>query len=463
MNTSFTTKVDQEPASAYKSLRKISLLQLRACQKVFDQLNLRQRDRKTTNLDNELHQTNFDNDQNLQNNLKNAAYTFYMHNLENHNANEKYNEFVQYNFRSQLPQELSTDTLEKKKELQKNFYLAASKTKLQSRLAVPLQLQLQNADSAWKGQLIRPLPTASTAAGQEYTGISLADSFRSRIDNLNFHIRILDPMTFHIRSLDPMRFHIRSFDNSSLEDSTFEEGSFEPSSLEDSSLEDSSFQDSSLTEETFSKTTSQKAAWQKRASDRQLLRQQLGRRELQKDNFRDRSLEDETFSNNSFEETSLEESSFEQSNFEDSNLEEETFSTTASKKAASERHFAFEASQRTASPTSLEQDSFQRTASTTEFSELQRTALHTEFAELDRTSFEQAALEPAASSLEFYPAQLRPNSLDESTLEASFSLDGGSFKTKPPPRGSGKIPACLLHLDRDQLGQLDWLKLRQLA
>ena len=27
----------------------------------------------------------------------------------------------------------------------------------------------------------------------------------------------------------------------------------------------------------------------------------------------------------------------------------------------------------------------------------------------------------------------------------------------------GKIPACLLHLDRDQLGQLDWLKLRQLA
>ena len=26
-----------------------------------------------------------------------------------------------------------------------------------------------------------------------------------------------------------------------------------------------------------------------------------------------------------------------------------------------------------------------------------------------------------------------------------------------------KIPACLLHLDRDQLGQLDWLKLRQLA
>ena len=116
-----------------------------------------------------------------------------MHSLENPNENEKYNEFVQYNFRSQFQQELSTDTLEQKKELQKNFYLATSKTKLQSRLAVPLQLQLQNADSAWKGQLIRPLPTASTATGQEYTGISLADSFRSRIDNLELPYPDLRP------------------------------------------------------------------------------------------------------------------------------------------------------------------------------------------------------------------------------------------------------------------------------
>ena len=124
----------------------------------------------------------------------------------------KKNEFEQYNFKNHLQQELSTVTFEKKKELQENFYLAASKPKLQSRLGVPIQLQLHDADSALRGQLIRPLQRASTGACQEYTGISLADSFRNRIDNQNFHIRSLDPMTFNIRSLDPRNFHIRSLD-----------------------------------------------------------------------------------------------------------------------------------------------------------------------------------------------------------------------------------------------------------
>ena len=39
----------------------------------------------------------------------------------------------------------------------------------------------------------------------------------------------------------------------------------------------------------------------------------------------------------------------------------------------------------------------------------------------------------------------------------------GQKKTKFRNSSYGKIPACLLHLDRDQLGQLDWFKLRQLA
>ena len=451
--------------------------------------------------------------------------------LTTNNDNE--NELVHYNLRSPLQQQLPTVTFKKKKEqldnLQNaaNFYSAASKTKLQSRLGG--QLHLQDADSALGGQLIRPSQRASTGAAQEYTGISLADSFRSRIDNLNFHIRSLDPMTFHIRSLDPMTFHVRSldpmsfhirsfdnsslstkaldsnnfsdtsfeeetfrqaisqkaawqkrasdrqllrqqlrrrdlqngnFDQSSLEEETFEESSFDQSSLEEETfskapskkaawhqrpserplqeeqldrrdLQQDSFQDSSLTEEPFSKTTSQKAAWQKRASDRQLLRQQLGRRELQQGNFRD---------------SSLEESSFEQSSFEDSSLQEETFSTAASKKAASERHFA-SAWQTGAWQLSLAE--LQTRTLTPELSQLERTALHTELAELER---------PALTT---ELAQLQPSS-----LEASFPLGGGSFKTSP--RRGGVLRACLppayldLELDTKSLTPPSWLKLRPL-
>ena len=98
-----------------------------------------------------------------------------MHNKlrnENESENEKKNELVKYNLRSQLQQQLPTVTFKKKKEqldnLQNaaNFYSAASKIKLQSRFGG--QFQLQDADSAWRGQLIRPLPTASTADCQEY-------------------------------------------------------------------------------------------------------------------------------------------------------------------------------------------------------------------------------------------------------------------------------------------------------
>ena len=127
-----------------------------------------------------------------------------------------------------------------------NFYSAASKTKLHNSLGV--QLQLRDADSALRGQLMRPLQRASTEACQEYRGFSLAASFRSRIDN-----------------------------------------QLPRKQLDRRDLQQDSFQDSSSTEETFSKTAS------KTTSARQLLRQQLGRRELQTGNFSDSSLEDETF------------------------------------------------------------------------------------------------------------------------------------------------------------------------
>ena len=198
-----------ENACAY--IGKFSSSQLRAFHKVRHHLNLSNRDRTKTNLDNEL-QTNLDN--------------------------------KPYNFRNQLQQQLSTVTFTKKKEkldnykVDMNFYSAASKTKLQSRLGV--QLQLRDADSTLRDQLMRPLQRASTEACQEYSGFSLGASFRSRIDNQL-------PRT----QLD--------------------------------------------TEETFSKTASKTAAWQKRASDRQLLSQQLGRRELQTGNFSNSSLEEETF------------------------------------------------------------------------------------------------------------------------------------------------------------------------
>ena len=197
---------------------------------------------------------------------------------ENENENEKKNELVKYNLRSQLQQQLPTVTFKKKKEqldnLQNaaNFYSAASKTKLQSRLGG--QLHLQDPYSALGGQLIRPSQRASTGAAQEYTGVSLADSFRSRID--------------HQLSREQLRrrdLQNGNFDRSSLEEETFNEAPSQTAAwnqrpserqlqrqqLDRKDLQQDSFQDRSLTEETFSKTTSQKAAWQKRALDRQLL------------------------------------------------------------------------------------------------------------------------------------------------------------------------------------------------
>ena len=231
-----------------------------------------------------------------------------------------------------------TVTFKKKKEkldnLQNaaNFYSAASKTKLHKSLGV--QLQLRDADSTLRGQLMRPWQRASTEACQEYRGFSLAASFRSRIDN-----------------------------------------QLPRKQLDRRDLQRDSFQDSSLTEETFSKTTSQPAAWQKRAADRQLLRQQLGRRDLQKGNFRDSSLEEETFSTAASKKAAW----------------QRHFAFAAWKTAAWQLSLEQPSFQRRTSRTELSE--LERTALHTELAELERPALTTELAQLQTSSFGEDSFE----------------------------------------------------------------------
>ena len=190
-------------------MAKFSLLQLRACHKVRLHLSLQHHDRAKTNFDNELQETlaassleetGFESLKSTAQSLQNRSTTknqkctaslgtFNLQkrttNLGIRMRNEKNNELEKnfdnkpYNFRSQLQQQLSTVTFTKKKENAANFYSAASKTKLQSRLGVQL---LQDANSALRGQLMRPLQRASTEACQEYREFSLATRFRSRID-----------------------------------------------------------------------------------------------------------------------------------------------------------------------------------------------------------------------------------------------------------------------------------------
>ena len=163
-------------------------------------------------------------------------------NAKNNELEKNFDDTKPYNFRNQLQQQLPTVTFKKKKEQLDNlqnaasFYSAASKTKLQSRLGV--QLQLQDADSALRGQLMRPLQRASTEACQEYRRFSLAASFRSRIDN-----------QLPRKQLDRRDLQQDSFQDNSLTEETFRK--------------QDSFQDSSLEAETFRRTTSETAASQR--------------------------------------------------------------------------------------------------------------------------------------------------------------------------------------------------------
>ena len=146
--TELTKSIDDEKSKMHSQLSKLEL---------------------SKNIDNEL-TTNNDNDNELPKefcSFRIAAYslcfndnfvrisfsTKFVH-YKLRSENEKNNELEKnfdnkpYNFRSQLQQQLPTVTFKKKKEqldnLQNaaNFYSAASKTKLQSRLGVQLQLQL---------------------------------------------------------------------------------------------------------------------------------------------------------------------------------------------------------------------------------------------------------------------------------------------------------------------------------
>ena len=254
--TELTKSIDEEKSKMHSQLSKLEL---------------------SKNIDNEL-TTNNDNDNELPKefcSFRIAAYslcfnavrynfvrisfsTKFVH-YKLRNENEKNNELEKnfdtksYNFRSQLQQQLPTVTFKKKKEqldnLQNaaNFYSAASKTKLQSRLGV--QLQLQDADSALRGQLMRPLQRASTEACQEYRGFSLAASFRSRIDN-----------QLPRQQLDRRALQQDSFQDSSLDRRALQQDNFPRQQLDRRDLPQDSFQDSSLADETFRRTTSETAA-----------------------------------------------------------------------------------------------------------------------------------------------------------------------------------------------------------
>ena len=258
---------------------------------------------------------------------------------------------MKYNLRSQLQQQLPTATFKKTKEkldnlhdaeilshqladykVDRNFYLATLKTKLHNSLGI--QLQFRDADSALRGQLMRPLQRASTGTCQEYRGFSLAASFRSKIDN-----------------------------------------QLPRKQLDRRDLQQDSFQESNSTEETFRQATSQPATWQKRASDRQFLRQQLGRRDLHKGNFKDSSLEDETFSTTASKKAAS----------------QRHFALATSQRAAWQLSVEQPSFQRRTSSTELSE--FERTTLHTELAELERPALTTELTQLQTSSFQESNFE----------------------------------------------------------------------
>ena len=296
-----------------------------------------------------------------------------------------------------------------------------------------------------RGQLIRPLQRASTGDCQEYTGISLADSSRSRIDN---------------------QLHRQQLDRRDLQQGTV--------------------QDTSLGAETFRQATSRTAAWKKRPSGRQLQRQHLGTNHFPQGSFQDSSLKEETFNKAASKKAAWKrhfalaasqtaawnraawktaawktaawtraawKSSLEPSTFEASSLEEETFSNRSfdsnsfqenSLRASSfqEDSLADKSFQRTASTTELAQ--LQRRTSTTELSELERTALTTELSQLAEPSFE-SLLTRASLVLSASTAQLRFE-------EASFStLNGASLLTSRRRGGVLSSKLACFQLDLTEL------------
>ena len=343
-------KCVRELENTCKYKGKIATLQLRACPKFRHQLNLRNRNRKTTNLDNEL-ATNFANE-----NLANLI------------------------FKKKLVALL----------LERHFALAAS-------------FQLYG-NKAWKklrvasneisfGQLIGAKELHQQLRREQLDCKDLRSaSFRalcpSNFEDDSFTEETFKEETFPEESFDESSFEAASykdsslkessFEDSSLEESSFEERSFEKSSLEASSFDEhSSLQQSSLEESSFDKSSLEESSFDKHS---------FYKSSLEESSFDKSSLEESSFDQSSFEGSSLEESSFDKSSFEVSSLEPNRFEDNSFQEAS----LADLSLQRRTSPTELAE--LTRRASRTELAELEQAALHTELSELERLALKKAAL-----------------------------------------------------------------------
>ena len=403
---------------------KISTLQLRACHKVRHQLNLQKRNRKETNLDNEL-ATSLANE-----NLANLIFKKKLAALLRHRhfasaASFQLNGYKAWKEFREASLEISFYNKRRDKELPQQ----------------PRREQLDH-KAFWSASFKAPyLSTFDGNSFQEET----------------FKEETFTEESFADSSLEEETFTEESFADSSLEEETFSESSLEDSSLTESSSADSSFEDSSFEDTSFKDSSFDKSSFEKSSFDkRTFYKTSLEESSFQHSSLTESSFEQSSFEERSFDQSSLEERSLEQSSLEESSLEPNSFEDSSLAKSSLEpssfEDSSFEDSSFRASSfqgDSLDKASFQSTTlstelpqlqrrtSTPELPELERTALHTELPELERR-----ALEKAASGLELSPTTAQ--------LEGKLGLflGGGSFHTSPRRGGVLSSRACLpqLHL-----------------
>ena len=383
----------------------ISTSQLRVCQKVRHHLALQKRDRKTTNLDNEL-ATNFANE-NLANLIfkkKLVRLLLERHfalaasfQLLAHKAWKKFRgaslEITFYNKRrdKELPQQLRREQLD-----HKAFWSASFKAPCLSTFD----------DNSFKEEPFEE---------ETFTEESFADS---SLEEETFSESSFEHSSFADSSLTEETFEKGTFDNSSLEASSFEESSFEESSFEESSLDTSSFEASSFDTSSFEESS------------------------FDTSSFEESSFDTSSFDKHSFYKSRLEESSLQPNSFEDSSLEDSSFQEDSLDTASF---------QSTALRTELAQ--LQRTASTLELSELERTLSTTELAQLERSTSRTELAELEHRALHTELAQPQRRAFNKSASREASNLSGPQLLTIWVQGGvaRGTLPPSSL-LDKLHLG-----------
>ena len=326
-----------ENACKYKG--KFSILQLQACHKVRHHLNLQKRDRKETNLDNEL------------------AKNFEHENFENMIFKKKFVRLL----------------LERHFALAASFQLLAHKAWKKFRGAYfEIIFYKMMRDKELRHQLRREQLDCKDFWSASFKAFCL-----SNFDDSSFAANSFKEETFKEESFEESSLEQSSFEESSLEQSNFEESNLEQSSFEESGLEECSFEESSFEENSFEDSSFEENNFEQNSleesslEESRLEKSSLEESSLTPNSFEDSSLAEETFSNTSFDNTSFQENSFRDNNFREDSLADKNF-------------------QRTASTTELAQ--LQRRTSSTEVAELQRPTLHTELSELEQTALKKAAL-----------------------------------------------------------------------